>query len=203
MERSFGEGQPVGLEGGGDSPPPPAHPEGHPEEAGAPETEADGLTEGPARQPGLGEPGAGAGDAAGGEGGEGGADLEPAELDAARPVTDLLDEVGTGHWQHGARPGPLPRRAAHCPPCLRAGQAALSLSLCRKRLPSTGSGRSCVESRSGEGRFRVRFKHSLCRRVQVERLPHVGAHWEVVRSSHACLPRAGGRAAAEMPVWMR
>ena len=107
MERSFGEGQPVGLEGSGDSPPPPPHPESHPEDARGLETEAGGATEGRARPPGPGRLG---------EGAEGGADLAPAELEAARPVTDLLDEVGTGHWQHGARPVAFraaPRSARH------------------------------------------------------------------------------------------
>lgn len=112
VERSFGEGQPVGLEGSGDSPPPPPHPESHPEDARGLETEAGGATEGRARPPGPGRLGEGAEGGAGGEGGEGGADLAPAELEAARPVTDLLDEVGTGHWQHGARP--VGFRAARC-----------------------------------------------------------------------------------------
>lgn len=42
-------------------------------------------------------------DGPGGDSGEGlGADLH-----AARPVTDLLDEVGTGRWQHIERAGAL------------------------------------------------------------------------------------------------
>lgn len=113
VERSFGEGQPVGLEDSKLSHPghesaqargtPAPHPGPYPEPLSRAQPEA-----GKPPAPGPGE--LGISGEAGDEQGKrtGNADPEAAlgaALEAARPVTDLLDEVGTGRWQHAAPQG--------------------------------------------------------------------------------------------------
>ena len=113
VERSFGEGQPVGLEdsklshSGHDNTQarghPAPHPGSHPEQPPHAQPEAGQR---PAPGPKEPEISGGAGAEQGQQGGD--ADTEAAlgaALEAARPVTDLLDEVGTGRWQHASPEG--------------------------------------------------------------------------------------------------
>ena len=103
-------------------------------------------------QPEAGEPPApdakelGVSGEAGDEQGERGGDNDSeaalaAALEAARPVTDLLDEVGTGHWQHGSPEGATLFNA-HC----MSGSRLIvhSLTCCTLPGPSRKQRGSCV-----------------------------------------------------------